>query len=130
MVINLSNTTVTLYFSGDLYRGPGAYALILTSLYNNKYILNDADTGDGIGGFEVTILEHNERFTKIEFDFTNTDLQTKDIEGFYQWVFYHNSDIVEFGIAKVKNASETSGASGNTEYISNNEFNEQYTFYK
>ena len=130
MLIDLTNTTVDLTFSGNLYRGEGNYALIITSLYNNNYILNNADTGDGIGGFELEILEYNSRFTKVRFDFTNTDLQTKDIEGFYQWVFYYESDIVEYGICKIKNASETSGASGNTEYISNNEYNEQYTFYK
>lgn len=130
MVINLTNTTVDLTFSGNLYRGAGQYALIITSLYNNKYILNGDDTGDGSGGFLLEILEYNERFTKVRFDFTNTDLQTKDIEGFYQWVFYHESDIVEYGIAKIKNASETSGDSGKSEYISNNEYNEQYTFYK
>ena len=130
MVIDLSNTTVDVVFNGNLYRGPGNYALILTSLYNNKYILNDADTGDGIGGFEIEILEYNNRYTKIRFDFTNTDLQTKDIEGFYQWVFYYESDIVEYGITKITNASESSGASGEVEYISNNEYNEQYTFYK
>ena len=130
MLIDLSNTTVDLTFSGDLYRGEGQYAIIITSLYNNKYILNDADTGDGIGGFLLEILEHNNRFTKVRFDFTNTDLQTKDIEGFYQWVFYHNADIVEYGMCKLKNASTTSGDSGKVEYISNNEWNQNYTFYK
>lgn len=130
MLIDLSNTTVDLTFSGNLYRGDGNYALIITSLYNNKYILNNADTGDGIGGFELEILEHNNRYTKVRFDFTNTDLQTKDIEGFYQWVFYFESTIVEYGICKIVNASESTGSSGNVEYISNNEYNEQYTFYK
>ena len=130
MVIDLTNTTVDLTFSGNLYRGEGQYALIITSLYNNKYILNGESTGDGSGGFLLEILEYNERYTTVRFDFTNTDLQTKDIEGFYQWIFFHNSDIVEYGICKLKNASETSGDSGKVEYISNNEGNENYTFYK
>lgn len=130
MLIDLSNTTVDLYFDGNLDFGVGDYSLILTSLYNNLYILNDADTGDGVGGFELEILESNERFTKVRFDFTNTELQTKDIEGIYQWAYYFGQELKVYGMCKVVNASETTGSSGNTEYISNNEFNTNYTFYK
>ena len=131
MLFDLTNTAFTVYFDGDLYQGVNQHYLQLTSLYNNNGILNNQDTGDGVNGmFNLDIVAHNERYTQCDVDFTNTDLQTFDIEGVYQWVIFYDNAVIQYGMCKVVNGSEESGTSTTTQYMSDNEYNEQYTFYK
>jgi hypothetical protein len=130
MVFDFKQLAFTVYFDGDIYQGENEHKLKLISRYNNKPILNGEDTGDGAGLFDMDIVEHNDRYTEVDIDFTNTNLQTEDIEGLYDWEVIYDDAVVTSGICKVFNSSTTEGASDVFEYTSDNEDNEQYTFYK
>lgn len=135
MLFDLTDTAFTVYFDGDLQTGDILYRLVLTSRYNNQTILNSADTGDG-QGFYLDNPTFTDRYSKFDVDFTNADLQTFDIEGYYKWDVESSMDIegpwtnVKSGLCKVINGSSQASPNKTVEYVSNDETNSPYIFYK
>ena len=134
MLFDLKDNAFTVYFDGDLQTGESYYRLVLTSRYNNQSILNSADTGDG-QGFYLDNPAFNDRYSRFDVDFTNADLQTYDIEGYYKWTVQSSLDQltwtdVKSGLAKVINNSEQSTPNKTVEYRSDDESNSPYVFYK
>lgn len=134
MLFDLSDLSFTVYFDGDLQTGDPYYRLVLTSRYNNQPILNSADTGDG-QGFYLESPIFTDRYSKFTVDFTNVDLQSYDIEGYYKWTVQSSLDQIDWtdvksGLAKVINNSEQSTPNKTVEYRSNDESNSPYVFYK
>ena len=134
MLFDLTDSSFIVYFDGDLQTGNPFYRLVLTSRYNNQSILNSADTGDG-QGFDLENPVFNDRYSKFDVDFTNADLQTYDIEGYYKWTVQSSADQVEWtdvksGLCKVINGSTEATPNKTVEYQSNDETNSAYVFYK
>lgn len=134
MLFDLTDTAFTVYFDGDLQTGDPFYRLVLTSRFNNQTILNSADTGDG-QGFYLDNPVFTDRYSKFEVDFTNADLQTFDIEGYYQWSVQSSPnqltwDDVKSGLCKVINGSASATPNKTVEYVSDDETNSPYIFYK
>jgi hypothetical protein len=129
MVFDLSNTSFIIYFDGNLYEGPGAYTLTLQSRYSNETILNGA-TIDGGPYFDLNILTSNDRFTQAEVDFSDTDLQTLEVEGYYKWIVSLDGTAIATGLAKVINSSEEIGQTRLVEYQSNNDPNETIVYFQ
>lgn len=135
MLFDLRDTAFTVYFDGNLNTGDTYYRLVLTSKYNNQSILNSADTGDG-QGFYLENGSFNERYSKFDVDFTNADLQTFDIEGYYTWTVESSMDTmgpwtaIKSGLCKVINGSTESTNNKTVEWQSDDESNSAYVFYK
>lgn len=134
MLFDLTDTAFTVYFDGDLQTGDVYYRLVLTSKYNNQSIMNSANTGDG-QGFYLDNPTFTDRYSKFEVDFTNADLQTYDIEGYYKWTVQSSMDQIDWvdiksGLCKVINGSASATPNKTVEYRSNDETNSPYVFYK
>ena len=107
--------------------------LFLTSLYDNEEILN----GENLNGTDpfipLTVVEANAYYTKYLWIITNTKLQTEDIAGYYKATFKSGTIFVPVlnDLVKVKNKFESKGVPATTTvHVSDNELNEQYTFFR
>lgn len=107
--------------------------LFLTSLYDNERILNGEDLYNTEKHIPLSIVEQNAYYTKYLWLITNTKLQTEDIGGYYKATFKSGTIFVPVlnDLVKVKNSFESKGVPETTTvHISDNELNEQYTFFR
>ena len=136
MIFNLSTTAFDVYFDGDLTGLSAFYRLRLVSNYANDEILNSANTGDG-EQINLTNPQINPRYSKFSGDFTNLDITTFDIEGYYTWIVENGPDqangpwtLIKTGLCKVYNASTQAYPNKTVQYLSDDETNTPYIYYK
>lgn len=108
-------------------------SLFLTSLYDNELILNGENLYNDDPFIPLSVVTQNERYTQFLWIITNTKLQSEDIAGYYTAVFKSGTIFVPVlnNLVKVKNAFETKAVPATTTvHVSDNEDNEQYTFFR
>jgi|DEB0MinimDraft_10_1074344.scaffolds.fasta_scaffold21571_2 hypothetical protein len=130
MVFDFRSTSGTIYVDTDLNRWSN-YKMIITSLYNNKGINNT------IGDIPLTrsITPVSSRFTTFTFDFSGdpdlSGLVNLDVNGYYKVRFYGDDGgraeiLATYPCKIITNYSDETYK----RYVSDNEDNEQYTYYK
>lgn len=141
MFLDINSTVVDLVTPIKSIPAVKLYGCRLVSKWNNKDIINDGSSyPDGI--IPVTVVETNDRWSKIRLDFVSAGLAIdgvvdKDLAGYYTFIFYTN-DGTEFDpyteydrfLIKIDNDWNEDSASKDTEYISDNDTNEQYVYYR
>lgn len=125
MTIDLSNPTFSITPRSD-YSIYDAFRVKVISNYNNKgYVNNDNFL------FKVSADTSNERYYKFELlEISNTDLNL-DQGGYYTlqlWGYIDSDDyLLDTVLVKIINEFNWSNA---TEFVSDNEDNKQYTYFR
>lgn len=125
MVVNFKNTSGMLFFN-DYIVPYTYYRLKLKSRYSNEYLIM------GVNDYLKLSIDENYE-TWCSFDFSDLDENTpnKDIQGYYDVEVWGSNDDVNYTLLKkvlgkvVNNFTTT-----NNTYISDNEDNEQYVYYR
>lgn len=129
MLFNLSSTTFTIYFDGNLEGLGDNYRLQLVSTYSGKNILNDVEPY-----FDLQDVLFNDRFSRFVCDFTDADIQTMEVEGYYTWIVENEFDgewtEMGRGLCKVINASQSLGQNTIVPYNSGNDTNESIVYFE
>lgn len=108
-------------------------SFFLRSTYNNELILNGEDLYNTDPFIPLTVVGGNSYYTQFLWVVTNTKLQTEDIGGYYVATFKAGTIFVPAlnDLVKVKNGFENKGVPATTTvHTSDNELNEQYTFFR
>ena len=128
MVINLQNNGDTLYFRGILT--PYLYyRMRLVSKYNNKGILNDSVIYHTNTYFPLSVITDSDDWYSFSIDFTNTNIEDYDIGGYYDCIIEGSNDESVWNEINTKLVRVFNNWTTDTTYVSNNENNEQYTYY-
>jgi len=128
MVINLQNTNDILYFRGSLTPYL-EYRMRLVSKYNNKGILNDAIVYTTNDYFPLTIVDDYDLWYSFSTDFSNTDISNYDIGGYYDCIIEGSNDGSTWTEINRKLVRVFNNWTTDVSYTSNNENNEQFTYY-
>lgn len=95
---------------------------ILKSKYSNKDLLKEKNISSTLNNINIY-----EGWSIISFNINDTEnkLSSEDISGYYEFQLLENNVVTFKCLAKVNNLREI-----NTEYISNNEENKQFIYYR
>ena len=125
MVINFKNTSGMVFFN-DYVEPYGYYRLKLKSKYSNEYLKM------GVNDYLSLSIDENYE-TWCSFDFSGLDQNTpnKDIQGYYDIELYGSNDNIEYTLLKkVLGKVINNFTTDNNTYISDNEDNEQFVYYR
>ena len=137
MTIDLSTTTGLIYFLGarNALVLSNPVRMCLYSRYSNKAILNGANINGANPYFGLTPVFNFSNWHSYLWTYTNADLTTEDIEGYY-WC---EIDVNLTGtiwtnitrqLCKVVNQFNREAGGNSIEYQGNNENNEQIIYFR
>lgn len=132
MVISITNAPTNIYLQGTSPKGSPAttgYRMKLISRYSNNGILNDVVISGTSKYFPLTKVDNYDTWYSYTMTWTNADLESFDLEGYYIAVFEHFSTTWienERRLVKLKNEWEDNLFE---EYLSDNETNIQFINY-
>lgn len=133
MIISITNSPTYIYLQGISPKGTPAstgYRMKLVSRYSNNGILNDVVVHSASKYFPLTKIDDYDTWYSYQLTWTNTDLESFDVEGYYTAVFEHFTAGVwvenERRLVKLINEWEDNLFD---EYLSDNETNIQIINY-
>jgi len=131
MLITIKNSPSKVYFVGVEPKFT-YYRMRLISRYSNQNILNDGIVWSGNKYFNLVLSDNQDEWYSFLINWTNTDLEIKDLEGYYTAIFEHstnNTTWTEWDRRLVKVVNEWDD-NLYVEYSSNNENNIQFINYE
>lgn len=130
MIINLQETDNMVYFRGTLTTYT-SYWMKLKSKYSNKGILNDEVIYGSGNLFPLILVDRELDWYSFSVRFSNTEVDDFDIGGYYDCIIYGSNDNghtltqINKKLCRVINNWTT-----DRNYISDNEENEQFTYFR
>jgi len=125
MIVDLRNDSNRVYFNGILPSYP-TYLMRLVAIYSNKEILNDT-----FGSIELTNLYEAEDWFSFNYLTNISSLQRVELNEYYTCKLIGLDrgveTLIQENLCKVLNNFNTDDS--NTNYISDNEDNEQYIYF-
>ena len=125
MVVNFKNTSGMLFFN-DFITPYAYYRLKLKSRYSNEYLMM------GVNDYlSLTIDENYDEWCSFDFTGLEQNIPNKDIQGYYDVEVWGSNNNVDYTLLKkvlgkvINNFTTT-----NNTYVSDNENNEQYVYYR
>lgn len=131
MLITITNSPTKVYFRGDEPKFT-YFRMKLVSRYSNNGILNDAIVYTGTKYFNLVLSDNQDDWYSFLINWTNEDLESNDLEGYYDAIFEYSSDQITWvqfdkRLVKVENEWDDNLV---LSYSSDNENNIQFINYE